>query len=168
MECLIHDSKVAIDLFHNNFMEANPSKFQFILLKSFTSKEDLPDHILINNTRIERESQVKLLWVIIADKLKFNKHIDVLYKNIKRQINAPYRFRNVFNIEERELIYIIFLFWQILIIVRFVWHCIAKALISKKEKTEERALCFLLNDKTSSYSSLLEKSRQTTLHLKCI
>ncbi len=53
MECLIHDSEVAINWFLNNFMEANPSKFQIILLKSFTSKEDLPDHILINNTRIE-------------------------------------------------------------------------------------------------------------------
>ncbi len=61
MECLIYDSEVAIDLFHNNFKEENPSKFQLMLLKSFTSKEDLPHHILINNTRIERESQVKLL-----------------------------------------------------------------------------------------------------------
>ncbi len=42
-ECLIHDSQVAIDWFHNNFMEANTSKFQFMLLKSFNSKEDLPD-----------------------------------------------------------------------------------------------------------------------------
>ncbi len=41
MECLIHDSEVGIDWFHNNFMEANPLKFQFMLLKSFTSKENL-------------------------------------------------------------------------------------------------------------------------------
>ncbi len=56
MEYLIHGSEVAINWFHNNFMEANPSKFQFMLLKSFTSKENLSDHILINNTRIECES----------------------------------------------------------------------------------------------------------------
>ncbi len=76
-----------------------------MLLQSFTSKEDLPDHLLINNTRIERESQVKLLGVIIDDKLKFNKYIDVLCKNANRQINVLYRFRNVFNIEEREVIH---------------------------------------------------------------
>ncbi len=63
MDCLMHDSEVAIDWFHNNFMKAKPSKFQFILLKSFNNKEDLPDHILINNTRIVCESQVKLLRV---------------------------------------------------------------------------------------------------------
>ncbi len=50
-------------------MEANPSKFQFMLLKSFTSIEDLPDNILINNAKIDCESQVKLL----DDKFKFNK-----------------------------------------------------------------------------------------------
>ncbi len=35
MEWLTHDSEVAIDWFHNNFMEANPSKFQFMLLNFF-------------------------------------------------------------------------------------------------------------------------------------
>ncbi len=50
MECLIHDCEVAIDWLNNNFNKANPSKFQFILQKAFTSKEDLPYHILINNT----------------------------------------------------------------------------------------------------------------------
>ncbi len=62
-------------------METNPSNFHFMLLKSFASNEDLPDNILINNIRIERESQVKLFGVIIDDKLNFNKHIDVLCKN---------------------------------------------------------------------------------------
>ncbi len=105
MECLICDSEVTIDWFHSNFMEANPSKFYFMLLKSFTSKEDHPDHILTKNNRIEHESQVKLLGVIIDDKLKFNKYIDVLCKNANRQINVLYRFRNVFNIEEREVMH---------------------------------------------------------------
>ncbi len=76
-----------------------------MLLKSFTSKKDFPDYILINNTRIEHETQVKLLGVIIDDKLKFNKHIDVLYKNAHRQINVLFRFRNGFNVEEKEVIH---------------------------------------------------------------
>ncbi len=76
-------------------------------LLSFTSKEDLPDHILINNIRIESESQVKLLGVIIVD--NFNKHIDVLCKNANRQINVLYRFRNVL-ILNKETLYIILSF----------------------------------------------------------
>ncbi len=81
MECLTLDSEVAINWFDNNFVKANPSKLHFMLLKSLTGKDYLPDHILINNSRIECESQVKLLGVIINDKLKLNKHIDVLYRN---------------------------------------------------------------------------------------
>ncbi len=65
-------------------MEANPSKFQFMLMKSFTSKELLPNFIDINDTRIERDSQIKLLGITIDDKLKFDKHIDILFKNATR------------------------------------------------------------------------------------
>ncbi len=60
MEALKHDNKIAIECFHQNFMEANPSKSQFMLMQSFTSKELLPNFIDINDTRIERESQIKL------------------------------------------------------------------------------------------------------------
>ncbi len=76
-----------------------------------------------------------------------------------------YRFRNVFNIDEREVINNIF------ILANFNycpigWHFCEKVSICKMEKMQERALCILLNDKKSSYSSLLEKSRHTALHLK--
>ncbi len=59
MEVLKHDSKIAIEWFHQTFMEANPSKFLFMLMKLFTCKELLPNFIDINDTRIERESQIK-------------------------------------------------------------------------------------------------------------
>lgn len=52
----VADSEVAINWFHNRFVEANLSKFQFMLLESFTSIKDVSDHILINNAKIERES----------------------------------------------------------------------------------------------------------------
>ncbi len=55
MEALKRDSKIAIDWFHQTFMEANSSKCQFMLMKSFTSKELLPSFIDINDTRIEIE-----------------------------------------------------------------------------------------------------------------
>ncbi len=89
----------------SNFMEANPPKFQFMLMKSFTNKELLPKFIDINDTRIERESQNKLLGNTIDDYLKFDKHIDIICKNAARQVNVLYRFNGIFNIKEREVIY---------------------------------------------------------------
>ncbi len=81
IEALKHDSKIATEWFHRIFMEANPSKCQFMLMKSCTSKELLPNFIDINDTRIERESQIKLLGITIDNKLQFDKHIDILCKN---------------------------------------------------------------------------------------
>ncbi len=52
MEALKHNSRIAIEWFHQNFMEANPSKFQFMLMKSFTNKELLPNFIDINEFRV--------------------------------------------------------------------------------------------------------------------
>ncbi len=69
MEVLTLDSKIAIEWFHHNVMEAYASKFQFILMKSFTSKELLPSFNDINDTRIERESQIKLLVITLIIKL---------------------------------------------------------------------------------------------------
>ncbi len=59
LKALKHDSKIAIEWFHQNCMEANPSKFQFMVIKSFISKELLPKFIDINDTRIETKVIVR-------------------------------------------------------------------------------------------------------------
>ncbi len=69
-------------------------------------KELLPSFIDINDTRIERESQIKLLGITTYDKLKFNKHIDILCKNAARQINVLYRFSGIFDLKEGEVIHL--------------------------------------------------------------
>ncbi len=53
------DTKVAIDWFINNYMRANLSKFQFMLLKHFSCNEDVPDLIEIYNIVITHHSHVK-------------------------------------------------------------------------------------------------------------
>ncbi len=71
--------------------------------------------------------------------ISFNKHIDALYNNANKLINVLQRFRNVFNIEERDIIHNSF------ILASFnycpnVWHFFDKASIRKMEKIQERAL----------------------------
>ncbi len=63
----------------------------------------------------------------------------------------------MFDIKEREIIHNTF------ILTNFnycplVWHFCDKSSTWKIEKTQGRALRFLLNDETSSYTLLLEKS----------
>ncbi len=60
-----HDSVNAIEWFTKICMEAKASKFQFVLIESFNNKEEIPNFIEISYTRIERESQVNLLKLLL-------------------------------------------------------------------------------------------------------
>ncbi len=52
-------------------MQANPTKFQFMITQKYTSKELIPDSIEIHGTTIMRQTEVKLLSITIDQKLKF-------------------------------------------------------------------------------------------------
>ncbi len=58
------------------------------------------------------------------------KYIDVLCKNANRQINVLYRFRNVFNIEEREVIHNTFILANVNY-CPIIWHYCYNASIHK-------------------------------------
>ena len=55
IQCLKLDSEIAIQWFKDNKMEANPSKFQYIMLNS---PNEAP--FIIENINIEPEQHVKL------------------------------------------------------------------------------------------------------------
>ncbi len=73
--------------FAEHFMQANLTKFQFMIMQKYISKEKIPDSIEIHGTTIMRQTEVKLLGITIDQKRKFDKHIDNLRKNAARQIN---------------------------------------------------------------------------------
>ena len=82
-----------------------------------------------------------------------------------RQLNVLYRFKNIFKVEEKKLLYNTF------ILSNFnhcpiVWHFCSKGDCIKMEKIQERALRFLFNDKKSSYSDLLEKADMDMLQFR--
>ena len=84
-----------------------------------------------------------------------------------RQLNALIRIQNHLNIKQRNTIY------ETFVLANFnfcpiVWnYCSSKNNI-KLERIQKRALRFLLNDKTSSYAELIEKSGRPTLSLSRI
>ncbi len=167
MESLKIDGENALKWFKINFMEANPTKLQFMLMKCITCKEPLPDSIEVANTIVSRTNNVKLLGITVDDKLKFDIHINNICKKAVRQINVMYRFRGIFDLKEREKIHNTF------ILANFnycpiVWHFCGKTSIRKIEKVQERALRFLHNDKISSYDTLIAKSNTTTMHIRRI
>ncbi len=84
-------------------MQINPSKFQFMFLQTFTSNKIKPEFIQVHGAFIPHVHEMKLLEIIIDDKLKFDKQVDLLCKNAARQLNVLYRYKGIF--EQRENIY---------------------------------------------------------------
>ncbi len=161
---LKQDTENAIKWFTINFMQVNPSKFQCMFLKSLTNKEEMPKFIRINDTNIPCEKEVKVLGITIDEKLKFDKQINVICKKAAQQINVMYHFKGVFDLKERQIIFILSNFNYCPII----WYFCGKTCTKKIEAIQERALRFMVNDKVSTYSSLLEKCNYTTFHIRCI
>ncbi len=63
-----------------------------------------------------------------------------------------YRFKGIFNLKERERIYDIFIFFN-LIIVSLFGPFVEKYLQRKLKKIQERALRFMLKDQISIYKN---------------
>ncbi len=93
--------------FKDNFMYANHEKFPFMFLNKYTSNEIVPKFIEIYGTKIKCGKEVNLLGITIDEKLRFDTHINNLCKKaaITRQINIIYRFKGIFDLKERKIIY---------------------------------------------------------------
>ncbi len=48
----------------------------------------MPNFIEINSTNIPCEKEVKLLGIAIDEKLKFDKHVNIICKKAAREINV--------------------------------------------------------------------------------
>ena len=75
LDCLKHDSEIAIQWFMENGMQAHPDKFYFMLL----SPQNIgPTSITLSeNVTIESEPFVKALGVIIDKNLNFTDQVSV-------------------------------------------------------------------------------------------
>ena len=167
LSALKKDAENAMTWFKDNFMQANPEKFQFMLMKKYTCKETFPEFIEISGINVQRENEVKLLGITIDEKLRFDMHVDILCKKAARQVNIMHRFKGIFDQKERELVYNTFILSNFNY-CPMVWHFCGKVSSKKIERIQERALRFMLNDKTSTYETLLEKCNYTTLLIRRI
>ncbi len=167
LSALRTDAESAIKWFLSNFMQVNPSKFQFMFIRPVSCRYETPDFIEINDTKIHCENEVKLLGITIDEKLKFDKHVDILCKKAAKQLNVMYRFKGIFDSKEKEIIYNTFILSNFNY-CPIVWHFCGKTSTKKIEAIQERALRFMFNDKKTTYDSLLEKCGYNTLHIRRI
>ena len=160
---LKHDCNNAIKWFGDNSMKANPDKFQFMVLSSDPLEQQ---RIEIDITLLS-ESRVKLLDVIIDNRLQFNDHIIAMCCRAARQLNALARISKHIDTNSKHIIYNSFVASNY-DYCPLVWHFCGQVDNNKLEKLQERSLCIIHNDYESSFETLLKCSKQKSVLTKKI
>ena len=145
--------------FNANGMNANPSKFQSMLMGDTSTLR-----ISIDNHEIENTTEVKSLGIIFDYKLKFDSHLKEICRSAARQLNALRRLSSYLDENTRLVIYKSF------ILANFnycpiIWHFCGVTNSRKIESIQKRALRFVFKDYTSTYDQLLQKASTSTLYL---
>ena len=151
----------ALNWFDVNEMEANPTKFQSMVLGN-TANE--PISFNIRGQTISPSTSVKLLGVEIDDTLSFSAHIKTICFKAGQQINALARLSRTLNTQTKLVIFNSFILCHFNY-CPLVWHHCSKQSMEKMEKVQERGLRLVFNDNDSSYSELLSKADKNTLYI---
>ena len=141
-------------------MKANPSKFQFMVISSKRIKQKCLD--IGNGITLQSEPSVKVLGVIIDDRLQYSEHISACCSKSARQLNALSRISRNINFKSKSIFYNSFIASNFNY-CPLVWHFCGTANINKLDKLQERSLRILYNDFDLPIQSLIDKSGQGTL-----
>ena len=101
LENLNHDLKILLKWFRINSLQANPGKFQFMILGK---KKRNSVKLIINTTEIEESRKVVLLGITIDNLLIFNEHIDNLCRTANYKLHALRRIRKYLSLEKAKLL----------------------------------------------------------------
>ena len=100
------DGSCVIQWFTDNGMQANPSKFQFMIISPDADCAQKLEKLVLNgNTVLVSEKQVQVLGVIIECKLNFSLHVSSICTKAARQLNALARISNYLDESARKIIY---------------------------------------------------------------
>ena len=160
LSCLRHDCDIALDWFAANGMQANPGKFQFMVVS--TKHVGSQTLSLGTDTVIKSDDCVKVLGVRLDSRLSFSEHVSVSCGKAAKQLNALARVSKFLDFKSRKIIYNSFILSNFSY-CPLVWHFCGKKNNNKIEKIQERSLRILYNDYHSSYEQLLEKADTTTM-----
>ena len=157
-------SECVMKWFTNSCMIGNPGKFQSVIIES--SKDKINRQSLkINGNSIETSESVKVLGIEIDDHLNFNLHVSTVCKKTGGQLNALSTLKSFLNQDQKNIIANSFIYSNFNY-CPLVSHFCSQRLINKIENIQKRILRFLLNDYTSNYETVLNKSDICTMEVR--
>ena len=142
-----------------NSLVANPAKFQFILPGS----PNIDISIEVNCQCITNSKVVKLLGILIDDKLTFYPHIQDLSKKAGNKIKALLRIRNLLSQSRSDILFNSFI-CSYFNYCPLVWMFCSKPAHDLLDKVHFRSLkarflCF-----QTSFEDLLHRANSVTIH----
>ena len=149
------ESKIAIVWFETNKMIVNPGKFQSIIIDK-KKQDHTKETFVIGDKVIEASPSVKLLGVLIDDKLNFNLHITNICRSAANQLNALIRLKQFLSFEAKKVLVNSY-FYSIFNYCPLVWMFSSAKSLNKIESLQKRALRYLYSDYESPYDTLLAK-----------
>ena len=149
---LEHALNVSLKWFDDNFMIANPTKFQAMLL----GPDDIEIKINVHGKTIEMQHSVKLLGIQIDNKLTFNHHVSNVCKKAGNQINILKRLGKLLDNDCRLKIYDSF-FLSNFNYCPLVYSLQSSKSNNKIETLNKIMLRVVCNDKTLNYNELLSR-----------
>ena len=162
---LQEESNILLDWFNFNCMKANPDKCQAIAVGKKTHSN--PPVFQIDDSNITCDESVKLLGVDIDFMLNFDGHIQSICKKAAQQLNILKRLGKSLTKLSKLTIFHTFILSNFNF-CPLSWHFCSKRNTQKIEKVQERALRFVYEDYTTSYTELLNKIGLPSLHIRRI
>lgn len=155
-------TKEMLSWFEINYMQANPAKFQFIVFDKMLSACSLT---IKDEVMLQSQGSVKLLGLLIDVKLSFSEHISIICSKAGKQISALARISRDLDVNTKLMLFQSFILCQFNF-CPIVWHFCSLKDSQKIEKVQHRALKFVFNDFTSSYSELRERANRPLMYVE--
>ena len=143
--------------FNNNFMEANSDKshLKISCLEATTA--------MIHALPIDSSKTEVSLGISMDHELKFDNHVDNLWKKASLKLNALARIVAFMNFSKNRIIMKSFLESQFEYCL-LIWMFHSRGLNSRINRTDERALRITYNDKSTSNGEIHAKDKSVTIH----
>ena len=101
---LSRDCKNAVKWFRDNGMQANPSKFQFMIISHSGVDASNATLQIDDSSVLKPEPQKKVFGVMLDNKLNFNHHVSTICTKATRQLNALARISRFLSTSLRMII----------------------------------------------------------------
>lgn len=160
------EAEVATSWYRDNFLLANPDKFQVITInprRRGTGASVGEISLRIDGHSIEPTSEIKLLGVLFDDNLTFTRHISDVCRRSSQKVGVLMRLRNLIPCKSKLLLYKTIILPN-LTYCHLVWHFCKASDRRKLERIQERALRAVYKSNKTSYENLLKQANLPSLY----